>query len=151
LHDFLEELFIVKSKFLKFVHQQTLFKPGDALVYGLVIVIMAAGFLNISILTGNGRDRLAIVEMDARVIHTVRLEQNMKTQEIRIDAGEGRYNTIFIGYDYVEVIESNCPDQVCVGWGRIRYAGQTIVCLPFRIVIRITGRIGEDAVDDITW
>lgn len=129
----------------------TLFKPGDALVYGLVIIIMAAGFANMRIMMGDVRDRLAIIEMDGKVIHTVRLEQNMQAQEFRIDAGEGRYNIIFIGYDFVEVLESNCPDQVCAGWGRIRHAGQTIVCLPFRIVVRITGRAEEGAIDDITW
>lgn len=130
---------------------QTIFKPWDALVYGLVIVIMVAGFANMRLLMGNGRDRLAIVEMDGEIIDTIYLEQGMTVQEIRIDAGEGRYNVILVGTDYIEVLESNCPDQVCVGWGRIRYAGQTIVCLPFRIVIRIAGQTEQAPVDDITW
>ena len=130
---------------------QTIFKPWDALAYGLVIVIMVAGFANMRIMMGNGRDRLAIIEMDGEVIDTINLEQNKIAQEIWIDAGEGKYNVILVGYDYIEVLESNCPDQVCVGWGRIRYAGQTIVCLPFRIVIRIVGRIEQAPVDDITW
>lgn len=130
---------------------QTIFKPCDALAYGLVIVIMVAGFANMRIMMGNGRDRLAIIEMDGEVIDTINLEQNKIAQEIRIDAGEGKYNVILVGYDYIEVLESNCPDQVCVGWGRIRYAGQTIVCLPFRIVVRIVGRTEQAPVDDITW
>lgn len=130
---------------------QTIFKPWDALVYGLVILIMVAGFANMRAMMGNGREHFAIIEMDGKVIHTIRLEQNMTAQEILIDAGEGRYNSIFVGYDYVEVLESNCPDQVCVGWGRIRYAGQTIVCLPFRIVVRIVGRTEQAPVDDVTW
>lgn len=141
----------MKAIVLKLKRTLAIFKPGDALVYGLVIVIMVAGFVNLRLMMGNGRDRLAIVEMDGKVVHTVRLEQNMEALEFRIDAGEGRYNIIFIGYDFIEVLESNCPDQVCVGWGKIRYAGQAIVCLPFRIVVRIIGRAGEGVVDDITW
>jgi hypothetical protein len=141
----------LKTIVLKLKEAWALFKPGDALVYGLVAVIMVAGFVNMRIMMENTRDRLAIVEMDGKVIHTVRLEQNMEAQKIRVDADEGKYNIVFIEYDFIEIMESNCPDQVCVGWGRIRYAGQTIVCLPFRIVIRITGRAVEDPIDDITW
>jgi len=130
---------------------QAIFKPWDALVYGMVIVIMVAGFANVRILMGNSRDRLAIIEMDGEIIDTIYLEQNKIAQEIRIDAGDGKYNVILVGYDYIEILESNCPDQVCVGWGRIRYTGQTIVCLPFRIVVRIVGRTEQAPVDDITW
>ena len=130
---------------------RTIFKPWDTLVYGLVIVIMLAGFVNIRIMMRTGRERLAIIEMNGQIIDTISLEQNMTSKEIRIDAGEGSYNIVFIGYDFVEVLESNCPDQVCVGWGRIRYAGQTIVCLPFKIVVRIVGQTDQAPVDDITW
>jgi len=130
---------------------QAIFKPWDALVYGMVIVIMVVGFANVRILMGNGRERLAIIEMDGEIIDTIYLEQNKIAQEIRIDAGDGKYNVILVGYDYIEILESNCPDQVCVGWGRIRYTGQTIVCLPFRIVVRIVGRTEQAPVDDITW
>jgi len=130
---------------------QTIFKPWDALVYGLVIVIMLAGFVNIHIMMRTGRERLAIIEMNGEIINTISLERDMTAQEIRIDAGEGSYNIVFIGYDFVEVLESNCPDQVCVGWGKIRYAGQTIVCLPFKIVVRIVGQTDQAPVDGITW
>lgn len=147
----MKDMMATESIISKFKKTLTFFKPWDALVYGLVIVIMTAGFLNMLFVMGNGDDRLAIIEMEGKVIYKVILDQNMEAQEIRIDAGEGRYNTVFVGYDFVEVLESNCPDQVCVGWGRIRYAGHTIVCLPFRIVIRIIGRAEEAPVDDITW
>jgi len=144
-------LLTLKSLVSNLKKAQTLFKPWDAMAYGVVIVIMLSGLAGMRLLMVNGRDRLAIVEMDGIVLHTVYLEQDMEAREIRVDVGEGRYNTVFIGYDFVEVLESNCPDQVCVGWGRIRYSGQTIVCLPFKIVIRVVGRIEETPIDEITW
>ena len=141
----------LKSFVLNLKKAKTLFKPWDAMAYGVVIIIMVSGLAGMRLLMVNGRDRLAIVEMDGIVLNTVYLEQDMEAREIRVDAGEGRYNTVLIGYDFVEVLESNCPDQVCVGWGRIRYSGQTIVCLPFKIVIRVVGRIEETPIDEITW
>ena len=41
--------------------------------------------------------------------------------------------------------EADCPDKVCVRTGKIRYRGETIVCLPHRLMIRIQG--GEGGVD----
>lgn len=39
----------------------------------------------------------------------------------------------------VQVISSTCPGQDCVHTGAVSKAGQSIVCLPARIVIRLTG------------
>lgn len=33
--------------------------------------------------------------------------------------------------------ESDCPDQICVKTGRLRYVGQSAACLPNNIIIKI--------------
>ena len=43
-------------------------------------------------------------------------------------------------------VESGCPDQVCVRTGRLTSPGQSAVCLPQRIVLRIEGEASVDAV-----
>ncbi|MBC8545070.1 NusG domain II-containing protein [Bianquea renquensis] len=37
----------------------------------------------------------------------------------------------------IRFLSSDCPDQVCVRTGFISLAGQTAVCLPHRLVVRI--------------
>ena len=48
--------------------------------------------------------------------------------------------------------EANCPDKFskngCVNTGKISYVGQTIVCLPNKIIVEIVGE-GEDSIVDI--
>ena len=46
------------------------------------------------------------------------------------------------------VLESDCPNQDCVHSGVITRAGQSIVCLPARIVIELHGGSG-DGVDAV--
>ena len=42
---------------------------------------------------------------------------------------------------------SDCPDHVCENTGKIRYVGETIVCLPNRITITVIGDSAEGGVD----
>jgi hypothetical protein len=39
----------------------------------------------------------------------------------------------------VRVAEAECPQQLCVNSGWIRQAGQSIVCVPNRIIIELQG------------
>ena len=39
----------------------------------------------------------------------------------------------------VRFAESDCPDQVCVRSGLLTRAGQSAVCLPNRVIVRLTG------------
>ena len=44
---------------------------------------------------------------------------------------------------------SNCPDHTCEIAGKIKYVGETIVCLPNRLTITIIGE-SEDSVDFVS-
>ena len=46
----------------------------------------------------------------------------------------------------LSVTESDCPNQDCVRSGAISRAGQSIVCLPARIVAELTGEADYDLV-----
>ena len=47
--------------------------------------------------------------------------------------------TVVVKDGKVSVTESDCPDGICVSTGEIDGVGQTIVCLPEGVVIKITG------------
>lgn len=49
----------------------------------------------------------------------------------------------------VRVEEADCPTQDCVRTGTICRRGQSIVCLPARIVVRLTGGGGPEDVDAV--
>ena len=56
--------------------------------------------------------------------------------------------TIEIAKGRVRVLDSPCPYKLCVKAGAIGKAGELVVCVPNRVVVRIEGgsRKGVDAV-----
>ena len=62
--------------------------------------------------------------------------------------GEGGYNLLVIEGGEVYLSEADCPTQLCMKTGKIRYAGQSIVCLPHKLAVRITG--GASGLDGVT-
>ena len=53
------------------------------------------------------------------------------------------YNVVTISGGSVSVTEASCKNQVCVRHGAITSPGESIVCLPNRLVVRIEDGSGE--------
>ncbi|QQQ92916.1 NusG domain II-containing protein [Blautia pseudococcoides] len=59
----------------------------------------------------------------------------------------GDTNVCVIKDGYVSMTEADCPDHLCMKQKRISKEGGTIVCLPNRVVLEITGDESLDAPD----
>ena len=66
----------------------------------------------------------------------------------KIEFEDGAYNVLSISGGYANVTEASCPDQICVKHAKISYSGETIVCLPNKLVVTIDG--GQDGSVDAT-
>jgi len=63
--------------------------------------------------------------------------------------GDGDHtNTLVIQGGVASISSASCPDHVCMKRGTIRYDGESIVCLPNRLVVTVIN--GEDSGIDIT-
>jgi len=51
---------------------------------------------------------------------------------------EGR-NLVVVASGRVSISEADCPDKVCVRQGWISLTGESIVCLPHKLVVTIEG------------
>lgn len=63
-------------------------------------------------------------------------------QEIRIEGYQGGENLLVIRGGEAFVESADCPDGLCVHQGKISSTGESIICLPHRVVVEI---IGADA------
>lgn len=57
----------------------------------------------------------------------------------------GHSNTIKIWDSKVWITDASCPDKLCVKQGKIDKGGQSIICLPNKVVVKIV----SDKTDDI--
>lgn len=112
-------------------------KADIVLVLALLLVAAAAGLFMLAVRDAGAE---AVVVQDGKEI--LRLPLNEDTEEV-ITRGEDS-NTVVIRGGTARVTEANCPDRVCVHTGEIRYEGQTIVCLPHKLVVKIEGGDNQD-------
>ena len=104
----------------------------------LFIAIMACAAIFYFFLSNNQAEPNArlIVKVDGEVIKTCSLEEDQvfwlpgKTNEVSIQNGE------------VSMKEADCPDQICVRQKAISKEGESIICLPNKVVVSIVG--GEE-------
>lgn len=75
-----------------------------------------------------------------------------KNQTIRI--GEDDWENILeIKNGKASMIKADCPDKICVNHVAISKKGETIVCLPHKVVIEVTAQDGtqkENQIDIIS-
>ena len=53
-------------------------------------------------------------------------------------------NTLVIKKGAADMISADCPDQICVKHTPISKAGETIICLPNKVVVTIESLTGSD-------
>lgn len=76
------------------------------------------------------------VTVNGKVFGTFSLEQD---QEILI----GKTNQLVIEDGKADMIEADCPDQICVNHKAISKNKESIVCLPNKVIVEVVG--GEEA------
>ena len=109
-------------------------KWGDCVIIVLVLALALAVALPFY-LRPNDVLTCEIVQ-DGEIVQTVKLTD---TADEKIVIEGAVTNHIEITADGVRFAESNCPDQVCVRSGLLTRAGQSAVCLPNRVIVRVTG------------
>ena len=61
-----------------------------------------------------------------------------------VEGINGGKNILKISEGTADMIDADCPDQTCVKKHSIKYEGETIVCLPHKVVISIDNSANTD-------
>ncbi len=114
----------------------------------LIPIIGAAAAVIIYLLPVYGsreRGREAVVTVDGEIFGVYPLENDA---DILIPGAANLNNRLVIKDGEADIIEAGCPDKTCVRMRKIKYKGETLVCLPNKVVVEIKGE-GEDDFDAV--
>jgi len=111
----------------------------------LIAALLAAGavlciILMLTMKTGG----TVQVTVDGKTVKTFPLD---KDTSYEIAGFEGGRNMLVIKDGQAWIEEADCPDGLCVNMGRISKNGQSVICLPHRVVVSITDENGTT--DDV--
>lgn len=119
---------------------EPLFKKKDLWIYLLILILIgflaSYWFFNREI----NADQVEVIQA-GKVIAVYDLNED-KTRVIKSKYG---YNTLVIKNAQVWIKDADCPNQICVKQGKIQKGNESIACLPHRLIIRIKGGGGHDA------
>ena len=117
-------------------------KKADIIVIAAVLAV--AGILCLLLYGGNHGGQQVQIEIDGTVSEVLPLSEDCEKEIITPDGGS---NTLVIADGAVWMKTANCPDKICVHHPKISRSGESIICLPHRLVITVTDSRQADEVD----
>ncbi len=121
---------------------------ADKYLVAVLLLFALTGIgLNMYHLTGSSdQERNVVITVNGQTVKTIPLRQGY-VGEFRLDGDHG-FNLIEYENGRVRIKDADCPDQICVRSGWISIPPQQIVCLPYRVVVKVVAASPID-VDDI--
>lgn len=117
------------------------FKKQDMIIIGILL----AGILVLFLLQMPWRKASGqgiTITVDGTEYGTFPLAEDAVV-EIKNTAGEVT-NTLTIRDGAAKMTTADCPDHYCLHQKKIRLTGETIVCLPNRVLVSVTGQEASD-------
>lgn len=124
-------------------------KIGDFIVI-ILIVIISIGIFFISNKKINNPvtgEKYAVIYVNGVEKDRIKISEENAGLEVPLHTEFG-YNKLLFSEDGVRSIEADCPDKIDVKQGFIYKPGETIVCLPNRLVVEIISTEESD-VDEV--
>ncbi|MDD2365741.1 MAG: NusG domain II-containing protein [Desulfuromonadaceae bacterium] len=117
----------------------------------LLLLLLSVSFSLMFVLYGNttifhskSRSTQAVVTVNGDIIRKINMPTNSR-YSFAIEGSSGSFRVELDG-EKIKVSEAHCAGQVCLNQGWISRAGQSIICIPEKIVIRLEGRTMLDAI-----
>ncbi len=123
---------------------------GDKLLIFFIVLISLLSFMYINRYAFSDQERYISVQVNGKEIKKILYDEKLIGHTIPIETEYG-YNLLEIGDKKVRVIEADCPDKIDVKQGYIERVGETLVCLPNKLVIEIKGISKEDDIDIMSY
>ena len=115
----------------------------------ILIGILSAGLLVLLavLMLTKSSGTYAVVSVDGVEVASFPLGQDINYEIEGYNSGR---NTLVIKDGKAHLEDSSCPDHLCEHMGKIDKVGQSVICLPNRVVVEIRGGSVDPAYDTIS-
>lgn len=114
------------------------------IIFVLILTILSVGYIKKQAFSNS--NKYISVQVNGEEVKKIIFDKSLVGNTIPIESEFG-YNLIELGDEEVRVIDADCPDQIDVKQGYISRIGETIVCLPNRMVVEIKGMDKNEEID----
>lgn len=114
-------------------------KKMDIVIIVLLLIISFTPHLIFFKTSQKGsKNNYAIIQVDGKIHEKIDLSNVKKSEKVNLNLPNGK-NTLLIKNNSIQMDSANCNDALCVKQGNISKVGQTIICLPHKLIIEIKG------------
>lgn len=123
---------------------------GDKILIIFVVILSLASMGYIRKQGLSNDDKYVSIQVSGQEVKKIIFDDSVIGKTIPLQTEHG-YNLIEIGDNEIRVLEADCPDKYDVKQGSISRIGETIVCLPNKLVIEIKGVDTVDGIDMMNY
>lgn len=127
-------------------------KKRDFIILLVFLIICLIPFIIFKVADRGMKERpykYLSIQIKGKEIRQVRLTGNTEKIEIPLEQNGKVKNRLVVDGEHVDMIEADCPDQLCVLHNPISEVGETIICLPNKVVLEIKGSEGPPPDGDV--
>ena len=125
-------------------------KRKHDIILGLILLSVASILfvIDLTSVSSDIVDKNVVVSVDGKKIAEYPLKKDAKYELSGSHLGT---NTLVIQSGKAYISEANCPDKQCMKQGKISRAGEMLVCLPNRVVVKIVdSKKNEPVIDGVS-
>ena len=119
-------------------------KRNDLYLLGAVIV--AALIIMFAMRATKDKAERFVIRVDGELFGEYPADSDA---DITIEGFDGGLNRLIIKDGKADIVEADCPDKLCVHQSAISLKGESLVCLPHRVIVTVEGG-KEGSLDAIT-
>ena len=112
----------------------------------LIVVLLAGGFWFVQYINSMQAEAVLRIYQNGELRGEYDLSQPKTLPVKEEDYG---YNLVMIEDGTVRITDADCPDQLCMKQRSISKNGESIICLPHKLVVSLTGDSAPDGQDDL--
>lgn len=121
---------------------------GDKIIVAAVLGLALFVYVIFTFCIAAGLPSELEIFVDGKIYASYNLQNLNEKKEVEIKTKFGT-NVLEIDKDGARMLDASCPDKRDIKDGKITKAGQTLICIPNRVMVKLSGNNNE--VDRVTY